>query len=76
MRRFSSWFPPGDFYCLAAECESVAQTLFFIQECVMNFWRRHVDDVGTLINNRDMRLDCGLEKNADKSVGALTLTTR
>lgn len=42
----------------------------------MNFWRRHVDDVGTLINNRDMRLDCGLEKNADKSVGALTLTTR
>lgn len=42
----------------------------------MNFWRRHVDDVGTLINNRDMRLDCGLEKNAHKSAGALTLTTR
>lgn len=48
----------------------------FIEECVTNFWRRHLDDVGTLINNRDMRLDCGLEKNADKSAGALTLTTR
>lgn len=52
-----------------------ADAVFYRRMCY-EFLASHIDDVGTLINNRDMRLDCGLEKNADKSAGALTLTTR
>lgn len=37
----------------------------FYRRMCYKFWRRHVDDVGAFINNRDMRLGCGLEKNAD-----------